>query len=165
MISQVPGPVPKQKVMVYMNVGNTHHAEIKTMQEPTKSKTAIYCRTASIHPDDFLAIWQQRDIVCAFAFERGYETFKIYSDDGYSGLNLDRPAFAEMEEDMAAGKIDTIIVSCVDRIARDFILRENWISKLKLKGICLIAADGSHEPTMPCMLEIVELMKGKKSTI
>ena len=60
--------------------------------------------------------------------------FKIYSDDGFSGNNLDRPAFAEMEADMAAEKIDTIIVSCVDRIARDHFIREDLVAPARVDG-------------------------------
>ena len=128
MISQVPMPVPGQKFIVLMREGNTYHAEIKTIQEPKIGKTAIYCRTASTHPNDFQAISHQRDKVRAFAYEHGHDVFKIYTDDGYSGNEIDnRPAFAEMEADMAAGKIDTIIVSCVDRIARDHFTREDWL--------------------------------------
>ena len=145
MISQAPLQIPGQKIMVLMREGNIYHADIKTIQEPKISKTAIYCRTASTHPNDSPAIWHQRDKVRAFANEQGHEIFKVYSDDGFSGNNLDRPAFAEMEAEMAAGKIDTIIVSCVDRIARDHFIREDWLHRLESMGIRIIAVDGSHE--------------------
>jgi len=68
-----------------------------------------------------------------------------YSDDGYSGNNLDRPAFLQMEADIGLGKIDTVIVSRTDRIVRDMFLMGEWISGAKAKGVHLIALDGSHE--------------------
>lgn len=34
----------------------------------------------------------------------------FYQDDGYTGTNFDRPSFRRMEEDMAAGIIDCILV-------------------------------------------------------
>ena len=43
------------------------------------------------------------------------------------------------------GKIDTVIVRYIDRIARDMLIREKWISDSKAKGIRVIALDGSHE--------------------
>ena len=164
-VSQTPMPVPRQKVMVLMREGNTYHAEIKTIPAPKAGKTAIYCRTASTHPNDFKAIWHQRDKVRVFAHEHGHDVFKIYTDDGYSGNEIDnRPAFAEMEADMAAGKIDTIIVNSIDRIARDHFIREDWLHQLELMGIRIIALDGSHE-ALPLLRqihkEIQEVMSGK----
>jgi len=168
MISQAPLPVPGQQVMVLMRIGNTYHTEIRTIQEPKTGKTAIYCRTASTRPNDFQAIWHQRDKVRAFAFEQGHDIFKIYSDDGFNGNNLDRPAFAEMQVDMAAGKIDTIIVSSVDRIARDYFIIEDWLNQLELMDIRIIAVDGSHEVT-PLLRqihkEIQDVIHGKKRMV
>ena len=159
-INQVPMPVPGQKFIVLMREGNTYHAEIKTIQEPKIGKKAIYCRTASTHLNDFQAISHQRDKVLAYAYEQGHDVFKVYTDDGYSGNEIDnRPAFAEMEADMAAGKIDTIIVSCVDRIARDHFIREDWLHQLELMGIRIIAVDGSHEAS-PLLRQIHKEIQG-----
>lgn len=44
--------------------------------------------------------------------------FKIYTDKGYSGKNTDRPAFQQMMQDVAAGKIERVIVYRLDRISR-----------------------------------------------
>ena len=44
-----------------------------------------------------------------------------YIDDGYSGLNFDRPAFQRMIEDAKQGKIDTILVKDLSRLGRDYI--------------------------------------------
>ena len=165
MISQAPMPTPGQKVMVLMREGNTYHAELKKMPEPKTGKTAIYCRTASTHLNDFQAISHQRDKVRAFAYKHGHDIFKIYTDDGYSGNEIgNRPAFAEMEADMAIGEIDTIIVSCVDRIARDHFIREDWLHQLELMGIRIIAVDGSHEASpllQQIHKEMQEVMSGK----
>ena len=71
-----------------------------------------------------------------------------------------------MEKDMAAGKIDTIIVNSIDRIARDHFIREDWLRQLGLMGIRIIAADGSHEAS-PLLRqihrEVSELIGCKKS--
>lgn len=44
-----------------------------------------------------------------------------YIDDGYSGLNFNRPAFQRMIEDAKQGKIDTILVKDLSRLGRDYI--------------------------------------------
>jgi len=150
-------PKPGQKTALYTRFANTPHDTLE------KSKTAIYCRTASTHPNDFMAIWVQRDKLRAFAHEQGLPVIKEYTDDGFSGNNLNRPAFIEMEADIAAGKIDTIIVSCINRIARDVFLMEDWMSKARAMGVLIIALNGSHEPPPPLFLkDIRALILGKK---
>jgi DNA invertase Pin-like site-specific DNA recombinase len=130
-----------------------------TMQ--SNGKTAIYCRVASIHPNDVGTIDLQLNKLRDFAAQQGFEGCVEYLDNGYSGNNLCRPAFAQMEADINLGKIDTIIVSCISRIARDYSLMEDWIAKARAKGIHLIALDGSHDPP-PAFLEIASLLKGRK---
>lgn len=46
------------------------------------------------------------------------ESFKVYTDKGYSGKNTDRPAFQEMMTDITAGKVRRVIVYRLDRISR-----------------------------------------------
>ncbi len=43
---------------------------------------------------------------------------KIYSDKGYSGKNIDRPAFQELLDDIEAGRVRRVIVYRLDRISR-----------------------------------------------
>ena len=43
---------------------------------------------------------------------------KIYTDKGYSGKNIDRPAFQQMMEDIKQGTIKRVIVYRLDRISR-----------------------------------------------
>lgn len=44
-----------------------------------------------------------------------------YADDGYSGVNFDRPGFIQMMEDVRQGKIDCIIVKDLSRLGRNYI--------------------------------------------
>ena len=37
-------------------------------------------------------------------------------DDGYSGLNFDRPSFNRMLDDIEAGKIDVVITKDLSRL-------------------------------------------------
>ena len=148
-----------RKVAVYCRVANEHQ-----LVESQDSKVAIYCRVASTHPSDAGAIDIQLDKLRDFAIQQGFGRCKEYLDNGYSGNNLNRPAFSKMEADINSGKIDTVIVRCIDRIARNMFLMEEWISSSKEKGVRLIALDGSHEP--PSFLkEILELMHKKKNVV
>ena len=48
----------------------------------------------------------------------GWESFKFYTDAGYSGGNMNRPALQEMIKDVEAGKIEKVVVYKLDRLSR-----------------------------------------------
>ena len=49
------------------------------------------------------------------------ELAKEYVDDGYSGINFERPAFKEMMENVITGSINCIVVKDLSRFGRDYI--------------------------------------------
>ena len=104
---------------------------------------AIYCRTA--HPDDF-SIFEQRDRLTRLANARGYDNLVYYQDNGYSGLNFERPAFLQMSEDIQVGSIQCILVYGISRIGRDFLSVNKWLAELRLTGTTVIALDEKLNP-------------------
>ena len=44
---------------------------------------------------------------------------EVYVDDGWSGLNFQRPDFNRMLDDIEAGKIDVVITKDLSRLGRD----------------------------------------------
>lgn len=106
-----------------------------------EKKTAIYCRVASA---DQLSLDIQKDRLCGYAADNGYDNLVLYMDNGFSGLNYDRPAFSRLEADIQAGIIEAVIVRDVTRIGRNILATEQWIERLRDKGIALISADLSY---------------------
>ena len=47
--------------------------------------------------------------------------YKVYSDNGFTGTNMERPALQEMLEDMKAGKFQAIIVKDGSRLGRNYL--------------------------------------------
>ena len=54
---------------------------------------AIYCRVACMNDD---AIEYQESMLLDYANQHGYSVTKVYKDNGFSGLNFERPAFQEL---------------------------------------------------------------------
>ena len=46
------------------------------------------------------------------------QDIKVYTDKGYSGKNIERPAFQELMKDIERGKVRRVIVYRLDRISR-----------------------------------------------
>lgn len=46
---------------------------------------------------------------------------KLYDDGGFTGGNLDRPAFKQLMSDIEAGEIDCVVVYKVDRLSRSLL--------------------------------------------
>ena len=55
------------------------------------------------------------------------ESYKVYTDKGYSGKNIDRPAFQDLLRDIEAGKVSRVIVYRLDRISRSVLDFANLI--------------------------------------
>ena len=53
-----------------------------------------------------------------------------YVDDGYSGINFERPAFKEMMEDVITGSINCIVVKDLSRFGRDYIDSGRYLQRV-----------------------------------
>lgn len=55
---------------------------------------------------------------------------ECYSDYGKSGMNFDRPEFKRMYKDIAAGKVNCVIVKDLSRFGRNHIDVGEYIQKI-----------------------------------
>ena len=78
-----------------------------------KYKVAAYMRLSQEDEDKDVSdsIISQKNIIENKIKELGkeFELVEYYIDDGYTGLNMNRPAFQKMMLDQKNGKINTII--------------------------------------------------------
>ncbi len=87
-------------------------------RQPNK-KNYLYGRLS--HEDELAgdsSIINQRKILTKYAEENGFIPYEFIYDDGYSGADFERPAFAKMIEEVEAGNVSTIIVKDMLRFGR-----------------------------------------------
>jgi len=103
-----------------------------------KKKVAIYCRVARADED---ALKHQVRTLVQFAVDKGYNGIYVYQDNGEGGHYIDRPAFNQLNADMLAGKIQTVVIKDLSRIARNFILVDRWMNMADALGVKVILVD------------------------
>ena len=87
------------------------------MNKQPDKMTAYYYRAA--HKQTDLYLDNQMHQLLAHAAQSGTDAYLLFADNGYSGLNLDRPAMTQMQMAMAQGLIGKIVVKDISRLARD----------------------------------------------
>ncbi len=84
---------------------------------------ALYCRLSK--DDDgkgeSSSIQTQRDITKGYCRQQGFLVHDFYVDDGYSGLNYDRPNFQRMLTDIDNGIVNMVVTKDLSRLGRDYI--------------------------------------------
>ncbi len=68
------------------------------------------------------SISNQKLLLEKYAIENGFSNIRHFSDDGYTGVNFNRPAIQELISMVNEGKIGTIIVKDLSRFGRNHIM-------------------------------------------
>ena len=72
-------------------------------------KAAIYCRLSKedeCKVAESESIQNQKSMLVQYAMEKGDDIYQIYSDEDYSGVDRDRPAFNAMIQAASEHKFD-----------------------------------------------------------
>jgi DNA invertase Pin-like site-specific DNA recombinase len=89
-----------------------------------KRRCAIYTRKSTEEglEQAFNSLDAQREACAAYILSQAHEGWQLvnehYDDGGWSGGNMARPALQQLLADIAAGKVDVIVVYKVDRLTR-----------------------------------------------
>jgi DNA invertase Pin-like site-specific DNA recombinase len=89
-----------------------------------RARCAIYTRKSSEEglEQEFHSLLAQREACEAFITSQQHEGWVCprdgYDDGGFSGATIDRPALQRLLADIAAGRVDTVVVYKIDRLTR-----------------------------------------------
>ena len=108
----------------------------------TSKITALYERLSR---DDDLngesnSITNQKKYLEDYARRNGFTNIRHFTDDGFSGVNFNRPSFQELIKEVEAGNVATIIVKDLRRLVRIVGKRRGEHARLRRGHVCLHAA-------------------------
>ncbi len=97
-------------------------------------KIAFYIRLSREDGDNMESesITNQREILKLFLRKTKENFYYVdeYVDDGFTGSNFNRPSWKRLMEDIASGKVNTILTKDLSRMGRDYISMGNYIERI-----------------------------------
>lgn len=97
------------------------------------------------------SITNQRDMLMNFlSAHTEIRVHKVRIDDGYSGVNFDRPDFIEMMESVKRKEVNCIVVKDFSRLGRNFIETGKYIEKIfPFMGVRFISVNDDYDSVRP----------------
>lgn len=111
-----------------------------------QERVAIYCRLSVEDADRGMAesesIQNQRSLLLAYAHQQGWSVYDIYTDEDYSGLREDRPAFQRMLADAKKGQFSIILCKTQSRFTRNAVTAERclheWFPRWGIRFVTVV---------------------------
>lgn len=120
-------------------------------------KAAIYIRVSTDEQTKKFSIPAQERMGRAFCETKGWDIYKVYTDGGYSGKDLKRPAMQEMLSE--TDKFNAVIVYRLDRLSRSQIdtmtLIETYFIKNDIDFISLTETLDTTSPGGRAMIGVL----------
>ena len=112
---------------------------IPTDEDPddTVSTAAIYARTSAPRPEFHYSISEQVSRCWERCQQHGWEVAFLFTDEGQSGTNTDRPDFQEMLDRAEDGCFDVVVFWKLDRFCRSLTDLVKTEEKLSEWGVAL----------------------------
>ena len=116
-------------------------------------RCAIYTRKSSDEglEQEFNSLHAQREACESFIASQRHEGWHAlsshYDDGGYSGGTMDRPALKHLLGDIAAGKVDTVVVYKIDRLTRSLFDFAKIVEAFDAKGVSFVSVTQAFNTT------------------
>jgi DNA invertase Pin-like site-specific DNA recombinase len=116
-------------------------------------RCAIYTRKSSEEglEQEFNSLQAQREACEAFVNSQRHEGWAClatrYDDGGFSGATIDRPALQRLLADIAAGRVNTIVVYKIDRLTRSLADFAKIVEILDARGASFVSVTQQFNTT------------------
>ena len=105
-------------------------------------RAAIYARVSSERQEKEHTIGSQLEALRGYSADNGMEIVEEFTDEGYSGARLDRPALDRMRDLAERRGFEVLLTYCTDRLARKFVLQALILDELERFGVKTIFLEG-----------------------
>ncbi|MFZ1942660.1 MAG: recombinase family protein [Acidobacteriaceae bacterium] len=123
------------------------------MTTPSRIHCAIYTRKSSEEglEQSFNSLDAQREACEAYIVSQRHEGWQLiptqYDDGGFSGGNMERPALKRLLDDIAAKRVDTVVVYKVDRLTRSLADFAKIVEQFDKQGISFVSVTQQFNTT------------------
>ena len=99
-------------------------------------QVAIYARVSTPRQAEAQSTDQQIDRLRAHAEGQGWSLAadRVFRDDGYSGASLGRPGLDRLRDAAASARLDRILITEPDRLARNYVHQVLLVEELQGHG-------------------------------
>ncbi len=125
---------------------------VATVAKPEKIEifqTAIYLRLSleDNQKKDADSLANQQALLMKYVEARPFLQLEgIYTDNGCTGTDFDRPQFKQMMEDARSGKINCIVVKDLSRLGRNYVEAGDYLEKIfPFLGVRFIAVNDNYD--------------------
>src|SRR4030043_100172 len=100
-------------------------------------RAALYARVSTEMQEKEETIQSQLATISRYAESHGFFTNSAltYTDEGFSGSHLERPALDELRDHAREGRFEAVIVLCPDRLARKYAYQVLLLEEFKRVGV------------------------------
>ncbi|MFR3728713.1 recombinase family protein [Lacrimispora sp.] len=96
------------------------------------------------------SISTQRKMLRSYAKEHGFEIYREYVDDGFSGTSFQRPAWEALISDIEARRVNLVITKDLSRLGRDYIITGQFTEiYFPAKKVRYIAINDGYDSDRP----------------
>src|SRR5947207_2104666 len=119
-------------------------------------RVANYARVSSERHEKEHTIGLQLEALRNYAAQNGMNIVEEFTDEGYSGARLDRPALDRMRDLAERRGFEVLLTYCTDRLARKFVLQALILEELERFGVKAIFLEGgaADDPLSKLMHQI-----------
>jgi DNA invertase Pin-like site-specific DNA recombinase len=121
-----------------------------------------YLRVSTAEQVEGFGLAVQRKVIAGYCKEKGFRLVEVFSDEGVSGSNgLDsRKGLADLLAVAETGTVSGLVVYRVDRLARDLILQETLLTRLRKAGVEVLSVTepdfvDSDDPTRVLVRQVL----------
>lgn len=123
--------------------------ETSTAKKANVLLAGVYTRLSieDEEQEDLNSIGNQKKIILDYLKDKEDIVIEdYYVDNGYTGMNFNRPDWQRMMDDLRAGKINCVIVKDISRLGRHFVMTSEIVEKVfPMMGVRLICVNDDFD--------------------